>query len=256
LEPYHSQYPKFALQRLVNILEPPETIRLELKDSVLHVSGLALHQWLADARRQVSAFPWIGKYNDGDVFNIDTRLKPPQTVTFEIKGRELYARGAASHQWIKKARNTIKAAPGILNFNDEDLTDVDLERLYRIKKELEQQTIYFKAGQKNRVEGQEDAVEKLVKQLEEFNSLALVVKKKYHIEIIGHTDGTGKEEQNLQISKARAETLRSILIAKGLTAKNFIIKGVGSTKPLRKEINEENRSFNRRVTFKATLSGS
>jgi OOP family OmpA-OmpF porin len=97
-------------------------------------------------------------------------------------------------------------------------------------------------------------IEKLVKQLKEFDSLALAVNKKYHIEIIGHTDGTGKDGQNLQISEGRAETLRSILTARGLPAKNFTIKGVGSTKPLRKEINEENRSFNRRVIFKATLS--
>ena len=253
-ESYHSQHPKYALQRLVNILEPPETIRLELRNGVLQAAGSALNRWLADTRRQVNAFPWIENYNDGDVFNIDTRLKPPQTVTFEIKGRKLDARGAASHQWIIKARNTIKAAPGILNFNDKDLTDVDLERLYRLKKELERQSIFFKAGQKNRVEGQEDTVEKLVKQLKEFDSLALAVNKKYHIEIIGHTDGTGKDEQNLQISEGRAETLRSILTARGLPAKNFTIKGVGSTKPLRKEINEENRSFNRRVIFKATLS--
>lgn len=98
----------------------------------------------------------------------------------------------------------------------------------RIKNELEQETVFFKAGQKQLAEGQEDAVEKVVKQLKEFDSLGSAVKKKYHIEIIGHADGTGNEEQNLQISKERAETLRSILIARGLTAKNFIIKGVGS----------------------------
>ena len=50
-EPYYSQYPKYALQRLANILEPPETIRLELRNGVLHAAGSALHQWLADTRR-------------------------------------------------------------------------------------------------------------------------------------------------------------------------------------------------------------
>ena len=252
-QPYHSPYPKYALQRLVTILEPPETLRLELRNGVLHAAGSALNQWLADARRQINAFPWIDKYNDSDVFSIDKQLEPPQTVTLEIVGRDLKARGAASHLWIKKAQNTLKAAPGILNFNSEDLTDIDLERFYRIKKELEQQTIFFKADRKDRVEGQEDAVENIVKQLKEFASLALLVNKKYHIEIIGHTDGTGKNEHNLQLSKERAETFRAILIAGGLSANNFIIKGVGSTKPLRKETNEENRSFNRRVTFKVTL---
>ena len=251
---YHSKYPKYARQRLINILAPPETVQLEFENGVLNVSGSALRQWLADTRRQVSAFPWIERYNDGNVFIIDAQLKPPQTVTLEIKGRELYVRGSAPHQWIQEARKTIKAAQGILKFNDKDLTDMDLEQLHRIKNAIEKQDIFFEAGQKESLVGQENVVENLVGQLKEFDSLALKVKKNYHIEIIGHTDGTGDGKQNLQLSKERAETCRSILIAKGLSAENLITKGVGSTQPLQKEINEESRSFNRRVSFKAVLS--
>ena len=251
---YHSKYPKFARQRLVSILAPPETVRLEFENGVLNVSGSALRQWLAETRRQISAFPWIEKYNDRDVFIIDAQLKPPQTATLELKGRELYARGSAPHRWIQETRKTIKAAQGILEFNDKDLTDIDLEQLRRIKNAIEQQRIFFKAGKKESLEGQEDAVGKLVGLLKDFDSLALTVNKKYHIEIIGHTDGTGDGETNLRLSKERAETCRSILIAKGLSAENLIIKGVGSTQPLQKEINEESRSFNRRVSFKAVLS--
>ena len=252
-EPYHSPYPKFALQRLVNILEPPETISLELKDRVLRAAGSALHQWLKDTRRQVNGFPWIDKYNDSDVFNVDMRLKPPKTVALEIKGRKLYAHGKASHNWIRKTRLAIQAAPGISSYNDNDLIDIDLERLDRIKKEVEKQNIFFKAGQTQLVEGQEEIAEKLAKQLKELDSLSLEVKKKYRIEITGHSDGTGNEEKNLQISKARAETLRSILIATGIRADDFTINGVGSAQPLREEVNEESRSFNRRVSFKATF---
>ena len=253
-EPYQSQFPKYALQRMVNILRPPETIRLDFKNGVLNVIGSALNQWLTETRKQVKFFSWIDNYDDSSVFNIDTQLNPPKTVTLKIMGRTLYARGTASHQWIQSAREAIKAAPGVLNFNDNDLMDLDFKRLYQIKKEIEQQAVFFKAGGKEMTAGQENVVDTLVKHLKAFDSIALDVRQEYHIEIIGHTDQTGIEEKNMQISKARAETFLAILIAKGLTAQRFITKGMGSTAPLRKEINEENRSDNRRVSFQAILS--
>ena len=253
-EPYQSYLPPYALQRIDHILIPPESIRLDLKNGVLHATGWAPHQWIAETRKRVAALPGVEKYNDTEVIDIDAQLKPPPTVFLELDGRSLYAHGSASHQWIKKARNTIEATQGDLNFNDDHLTDMDLKQLHQIKKEIEQQAIFFKAGRKEMVAGHEDIVEKLVKQLKAFDSYALAVKKKYHIEIIGHTDQTGIAERNLQISKARAETFLSMLVAKGLTAGNFITKGMGSAAPLRKEFNKENRSFNRRVTFKAIIS--
>jgi OOP family OmpA-OmpF porin len=253
-EPYQSYWPQYALQRIDHILIPPETIRLDLKNGVLHASGWAPHQWITETRKRVTALPGVEKYNDAEVIDIDAQLKPPPTVFLELDGRTLYARGTAPHQWITKTRNTIKATQGDLDFNDDRLTDMDLKQLHRIKKEIEQQAIFFKAGRKELVAGQEDAVEKLVKQLKEFDSLALLFRKKYHIEIIGHTDQTGIAEKNLQISKERAEIIFSILVAKGLTASNFIPKGVGSTEPLPKEIHEKNGSSNRRVSLKAIVA--
>jgi outer membrane protein OmpA-like peptidoglycan-associated protein len=79
------------------------------------------------------------------------------------------------------------------------------------------------------------------------------VDKQYHIEIIGHTDNTGTEEFNQKISLERAEAFLAILLSKGLKARQFSARGVGSMEPWREELNEINRAFNRSVTFKVRL---
>jgi OOP family OmpA-OmpF porin len=249
-EPYQSHFPKYALQRLNKFLDPPETIRFELKNGKIRAAGWAPHQWLAESRKLIGAYGWLDNYDDKDVFDIEMQIQPPKTATLELKGRTLYARGAASHEWIVKTRNTITATADVLNFNDDHLTDMDLARLNQIKKEVEKKTFFFKAGHNEMTPGQEGALNDLVNDIMEIATLSNGLDKQFHIEIMGHTDNTGTEELNQKISLERAEAFLAILLSKGLKALQFSARGVGSTEPWRQELNEINRAFNRRVTFK------
>ena len=67
--------------------------------------------------------------------------------------------------------------------------------------------------------------------------------------MVGHTDGTGSEGANVNLSRARAEWVPSALEAKGVRGVALAIQGVGASRPLRPEDTDENRSFNRSVTF-------
>ena len=184
------------------------------------------------------------------MIDIDAQLKPPPTVLLELDGRTLYARGAAPHQWIKETRSTIGAARGALNFNDDHLTDMDLIQLERIKKRVEQQVIYFKAGLNELIPGQERVVANLVKDIKELSTLTNIVDKRFQIEITGHCDTTGAEEMNQEISLGRAQALLSILVSNGFKSEQFTARGAGSREPLQEEINEQTREVNRRATFK------
>ncbi len=73
----------------------------------------------------------------------------------------------------------------------------------------------------------------------------------FHIEIAGHTDATGKPEDNLRLSEARAESVVKYLIDKGLVQRNrMIFKGYGETMPLVANDTDEGRAKNRRVELK------
>lgn len=69
------------------------------------------------------------------------------------------------------------------------------------------------------------------------------------ITIHGHTDNTGTEEDNLKLSKARAEAVEKYLIEKGIPPERVSHKGHGHTKPVAPNTTEEGRRKNRRVEF-------
>jgi outer membrane protein OmpA-like peptidoglycan-associated protein/Tfp pilus assembly protein PilF len=70
------------------------------------------------------------------------------------------------------------------------------------------------------------------------------------IEIGGHTDDVGSEEDNLVLSQKRADAVKSFLVNKGISAERIRTKGYGESQPVSKEQNPEARALNRRTTLK------
>jgi len=86
----------------------------------------------------------------------------------------------------------------------------------------------------------------------ELNKLADYLKSNpaVKIEISGHTDNTGMETKNKELSKARAKSVYNYLLSKGVKKENIIYIGYGSSKPIADNSTEEGRSVNRRVEIK------
>lgn len=69
------------------------------------------------------------------------------------------------------------------------------------------------------------------------------------IQINGHTDGIGSEEDNLTLSTDRAKSVYEYLIAEGIDANRLGFKGFGESQPIDTNETAEGRSRNRRTTF-------
>lgn len=69
------------------------------------------------------------------------------------------------------------------------------------------------------------------------------------IAIVGHSDATGNEPWNVQISKIRAQTVADHLIAGGVPAERLIVEGIGSRQPLAENDTAQGRERNRRIEF-------
>ncbi len=69
-------------------------------------------------------------------------------------------------------------------------------------------------------------------------------------EISGHTDSIGTTEYNKDLSLRRAQAVMRFLIKQGCSAKQFVVKGYGSEKPVATNKTEQGRSMNRRVEFR------
>lgn len=67
------------------------------------------------------------------------------------------------------------------------------------------------------------------------------------VEVSGHTDSVGTDRYNMGLSLRRADTVRSYLISKGISADRLVAKGYGESQPIATNDTDEGRFQNRRV---------
>jgi len=81
------------------------------------------------------------------------------------------------------------------------------------------------------------------------DSVALVVNEFQQtvIEVAGHTDSTGSDAYNQQLSERRANSVMSYLISRQVLADRIIPVGMGEARPIADNATESGRQANRRV---------
>ncbi len=72
----------------------------------------------------------------------------------------------------------------------------------------------------------------------------------YMLEINGHTDSQGDDAKNLQLSKNRADAVKTYLVNKGIDGARLMAEGYGETIPVADNATAAGRALNRRVEFK------
>jgi OmpA-OmpF porin, OOP family len=75
-----------------------------------------------------------------------------------------------------------------------------------------------------------------------------------NIDIIGHTDNTGSEEYNMDLSIRRAESVREYMVSKGVDASKINVYGEGETNPVASNETREGRAENRRVDIQVGIT--
>jgi OOP family OmpA-OmpF porin len=85
---------------------------------------------------------------------------------------------------------------------------------------------------------------------------SLVVERGVKFEIAGHTDSSGSDQVNDQISTARANAVRRYLAGKGVAADRMTARGYGEREPVATNDTAEGRARNRRVEFRLQSTGS
>jgi OOP family OmpA-OmpF porin len=70
-----------------------------------------------------------------------------------------------------------------------------------------------------------------------------------NVEIVGHTDRSGAEEFNQELSEKRAQAVADYLVTAGLPADRFTAVGYGSALPIASNDTDEGKAQNRRIEF-------
>lgn len=81
------------------------------------------------------------------------------------------------------------------------------------------------------------------------NSVSRVLKEfnKSILTVSGHTDSTGADQYNFDLSQRRAGSVAQYLIGQGITAERFVVRGFGETRPVADNGTAQGRQQNRRV---------
>ncbi len=87
------------------------------------------------------------------------------------------------------------------------------------------------------------------KQLDEIVT-ALKARDTVRMEIHGHTDSTGADDYNLQLSEQRAAAAKAYLVDQGIAADRLTSISHGDTMPIADNSTHEGREANRRIEFK------
>ncbi len=83
------------------------------------------------------------------------------------------------------------------------------------------------------------SVERVAEVLVQYPKTAVVVQ--------GHTDSTGSEEHNEQLSQRRAEAVRAYLAGRGVAPQRMAALGYGESQPVASNASPSGRALNRRV---------
>jgi len=70
---------------------------------------------------------------------------------------------------------------------------------------------------------------------------------KLNLQVVGHTDSTGGDAHNMDLSTRRAASVMHALTGAGIDAGRFTSRGAGASEPVASNDNEQGRAKNRRV---------
>jgi general secretion pathway protein A len=73
------------------------------------------------------------------------------------------------------------------------------------------------------------------------------------VELTGYTDSTGTKDYNLDLSKFRANIIKSFLLGKGVSPLQMKVQGFGDENPIESNDTKEGRAKNRRVEIKIRM---
>lgn len=182
-----------------------------------------------------------------------TILEPPDTVDVRLDNGVLEATGAAPRPWIDAAQRLARAIPGVMHVRLEQVVDLTHRELLSLKQAIEQSALYFMVDTTDLVPGQEEVLQSLRATVQKLFNMAQRAGYEAHLHIIGHTDKTGSERRNRQLSQARADRVRAVLTSDDIAGTHVRAVGIGSREVLREETTEADRQMNRTVTLRVLL---
>jgi outer membrane protein OmpA-like peptidoglycan-associated protein len=176
-------------------------------------------------------------------------LSPPPGVALHVNDGILRLEGAAPLSWIKDLRTRALQIPGIQSVDLSGPNSAEQIALNVAKNEIQSTIIKFSIASATLSSNEREVLRAMVSKLKDVLVAHGGFQSALVINVIGHSDSTGAEATNQTLSQRRADRVTAEILQLGIANKNVNATGVATAEPLRNEDTEENRQYNRSVTF-------
>jgi outer membrane protein OmpA-like peptidoglycan-associated protein len=217
--PYQDLTPSFVEKRARLRLAVPETVQLTVKEGRMTVQGFAPKAWIEHVQTAWQGIAGIEQADFSQLLERDTyllayaqrELSPPKSLKLEVKEGILNFDGWVEDAAFAKMQQAVKRLQGFESIKSQNLLSRDKFRQLTVQR-LEKVMVYFNqdAGfnehQENNLRGVLDL----------WQGLLTLTPTPPHLQLIGHTDGIGTQEQNRRLSIQRAEAVYRWLVNQGV----------------------------------------
>lgn len=248
---YQSLAPRFVEKRARGILAPPAGVSLEFNGTRLVVRGTADLQW----RQQMHArLPLIAGLDGFDDSGLGIRFTPdllaaPTGVSMQLEQGVLYVEGAAEQDWIATLAGVADTYPEVDRVDIRGLVNLTEAELVREISQLEKQAVFFEAATSYDFDSIDapaigSLCRKIIQLGEKLSRSVLIV-------VRGYSDSVGSYEDNVFLSRERADFVAQAIFNTGISPRYVAIRGLEG--PVQPERNEAERRQNRRVEFEVIV---
>jgi OOP family OmpA-OmpF porin len=173
-------------------------------------------------------------------------LAPPPSVDLRLEGQTLIATGPAPDAWSRAARDRARFLPGVAAFSHRDPVS---QRLDAAVAAMTRRTLRFRPGTAQLRPDQEEALRALDSTAQHLLQIVAETDTTVRLQVVGHASTEGSSAFNMQLSQARADSVRQRLIELGWAPDRLTALGTGTPRFPRADATAEERAANRSVSF-------
>jgi outer membrane protein OmpA-like peptidoglycan-associated protein len=176
-------------------------------------------------------------------------LAPPPGVRLAVKDGVLHVDGNPSAKWLGDVRSRGLLIPGIRSLDLGQFTPEQIA-FNEARARIQAVIIRFPIASSELSSAERVNLRNIMPVFKEMMSSPVPAHATMSIEVVGHSDNTGAEVLNENLSQRRADRITLQLVQFGIPVATLHAKGVATAEPVRPEVNEENRQYNRSTTFR------
>ncbi|MDQ6859855.1 MAG: OmpA family protein [Verrucomicrobiota bacterium] len=255
--------PNDALEQFKTQFAPPPGVRVSLTNNTLVLSGRAPFEWLVPVREGARKIPGITSINGDDlVLEFDPKLVLnrfrdqfglPDGVNASVQGGRLIITGDAPHAWLDQVRRGAVRVAGVRVLDDRNVHDIDQREFEETKTRIDAASVLFILNRDAITPEASAVIARLAEDVRRCLGAARNMGVNVVVEVRAYGDAVGSEEANAELSRRRADAVRSALVSGGLEERKIKSVALGTPPPPGPWEKSGAGQFDRRVFFKVVI---